>query len=526
MDDFEKLDNTDEIIPPMSDDEVEPATLAEISAALQASEEPTTAPQSGEQIPTYPPVQTLEQASISPNEQYVVQPQAQQYYYPQQQQQIAQQQNAAYYAAQQQQQYRAAMQNSPYGMPTNVRVNNVPQVAITQVEKNKSEPVQNKGLQLFALLLAVFLIIATALGAGYLMGNRNTFGALNTDFAGSDLAQRPGGDAPEGTPGHVYNNVTKSVVLIQVYSTDDKSKSGEASGIVYSEDGYIVTNDHIYAEIANPKFLVTFSDGKSYEATYVAGDQRSDLAVLKIEADGLTPAVLGNSEEAQVGESVVAIGNPGGSTFTFSISEGIISAINRWANNASSYSMKFIQIDAAINSGNSGGALANMFGQVIGITSWKYANFENVAFAIPSTTVKRVCDSLIKNGFVAERAKIGINYKAVDKITAELNDISTTGIMVMEISPDAPVSKTELKTGDIITKIDGEDVNNASVILQYLEDHKPGDVVKFTVVNESGNTIEVSAELIEDKGTSSHNKNSTDAPDTTSGGEFNFPEGE
>lgn len=395
---------------------------------------------------------------------------------------------------------------------------------------------KHTGLIVFAIILVATVLLSCILGVAHFLVKHTEFdisGEIKVESTVSgpsistELEDRPG-SGDEGTAAWVYEQAVDSVVLIQVYSLSDTSAGSEASGVIYSADGYIVTNDHIYSEVPDPQFLITTADGRQYDAQFVAGDARTDLAVLKIQADDLQPAKFGDAEQCVVGEKVVAIGNPGGSAFTFSMTEGIISALDRWAANNSNYSMRFIQIDAAINSGNSGGALLNGYGQVIGITTWKYVgdHFENTAFSIPSDTVVRICDSLISYGYVADRAKLGFTYQAVDTVAAKLNGMDVTGLMVAEITPGTPFSKCGARVGDMITHIDGQEIQDSNIVLAVLEDKKPGDAVKLTFVRSDGTRFDANVELIEDRGSSSYTLDATEDTNSHYGGEFNFPNGE
>ena len=237
-------------------------------------------------------------------------------------------------------------------------------IIILETKKNRFKEAFThlSGNKIFALILAAILIMTACFSAGYFYGINKT---PNVSVA---LDERPTENALNTS--EVYNKVNPSVVGIIIYNTEGESSM--ASGVVYSKDGYIVTNDHIYSGIQNAKFKIYTSDGKELDATYVAGDTRSDLAVLKTKDSILTPAVFGNSDECIVGEGAVAIGRPAGATNKSNISKGVICGLNVRVTSAStSYSEKFIQTDTAINPGSSGGALCNMYGQVIGIMLMK-----------------------------------------------------------------------------------------------------------------------------------------------------------
>lgn len=392
------------------------------------------------------------------------------------------------------------------------------------VEAGSTEKVSNKGLRVFALLLAFVIILSCGITAGYYAGKSSAKSIGNT--VSVDLASKPDDtELKTNTTEYVYQKVKDSVVEIIVYSKQDPTATSQASGVIYSEDGYIVTNDHIYSTIPSPQFLVITNDGRELKAEYVAGDTRSDLAVLKIDATDISPATFGDSRQITVGEKVIAIGNPNGLSLSATVTEGIVSAVDRRiVTSNSNYSMKYIQTDTAINPGSSGGALVNMYGQVIGITSSKMSGeeYDRIGFAIPTYTMKTVADSLINNGYVADRAKLGITYIEIDAITAELND-SIRGLSVQQISPDSSLYNKGIKAGDIITHVNDIKITSSGVILDIIESSKPGDTITLTIETNSG-AVNYTAELIEDRGASSYDASKTNGGKNKN--EFNFPFGE
>ena len=407
-----------------------------------------------------------------------------------------------------------------------------PPIRIHKVEPEKSEPVPNKGLKVFCVVLAAVLALSAVAAVGYFAGRSGGNGGSDT-HAAVDLASKPEGtvsDPEHQNASYVFQAVKPSVVGIEVYSKQDTQSRAQASGVIYSSDGYIVTNDHIYANIPDPQFLILLADGSERDAAYVAGDSRSDLAVLKIDAADLPAATFGNSDELEVGESVIAIGNPGGQQLAFTATEGVVSAVNRRIANASNYSMKFIQTDTAINPGSSGGALVNMYGQVVGITSWKYVgeSYERIGFAVPTTIMKQVVDSLIENQYVAGRAKLGITYQAIDAVAARLNDLPR-GLQIASVSNDSGLYG-KVEKGDIITHVNDTPITDGSEILEVLENAKPGDTIQLTVYNSSKQQVNVSAVLLEDRGSSSFtlksNSNGNDNSIPSFGSDFDFPFGE
>ncbi len=381
------------------------------------------------------------------------------------------------------------------------------------------DPVNKKGLRLFAFILAIIIVFTAGTATGYFL-NRN----VNNKTVGADLASKPK-DTAMMTESEVYAKVNDSIVGISVYNS---SSASSASGVVYSKDGYIITNDHIYSEVSAAKFKIHMADGTEYDAEYVAGDTRSDLAVLKIKQTvNLTPAVIGNSSELYLGEPVVAMGRPTGANTKNNITSGIVSLLDSRTSATSKFSTKHIQTNAAINPGSSGGALLNMYGQVVGITSSKIAGaeYEGMGFAIPSITVKRVVDSLIKNGYVADRAKLGISYYEVDSISAEINKM-TKGFCIAEISEGSDIYG-KAAVGDTITAVNGNEYTGADTILDVIENAKPGDTIVLTISNKSGKK-DITVKLLPDRGSSSYVTKETPKDNSSqhNTSEFTFPFGD
>ncbi len=417
-----------------------------------------------------------------------------------------------------------------YFMPPVAPVPTAPEIPSAEPEN----PGVKRGTRIFALILAALMLCVLCLMGGFLFG-KNFNKSSNVKSAG--LASKS--DSTEENIQTVYNNTVSSVVSIKVYNAKNASI---ASGVIYTSDGYIITNDHIYSKIASPKFIVRLYDGTEYDAEYVAGDTRSDLAVLKIKATGLKAAVFGNSDELEIGETVAAIGYPGVSLNTTpSFTKGIVSSLNSRASTTTSYSTKYIQTDAAINPGSSGGALVNAYSQVVGITSAKLAenDIEGIGFAIPSTTVKNVVDLLISDGYVKGRAKLGVTYTVIDKMNADLKDLPV-GLYVATVSSDSTLSKLGIKEGDIITHVNDKEITDSSIILDIIENSKAGDTLMLTVYNgETKQSSVYNVQLIEDKGSSSYyavdtpDSNTADSGDSSDSSgnkngnsEFNFPAGE
>lgn len=381
----------------------------------------------------------------------------------------------------------------------NTGISDYKPVEYSPIESKK--PVSS-GIKIFALLMAAVVLVTGSCLTGYLIGVSRNANSQN-HFADTtlNLVSKPA-NTNEYTPAQVYEMLNKSVVGITVYNSEGSSST--ASGVIYTEDGYIITNDHIYDDIVGAKFIVKTYDGTEYQASFVAGDVRSDLAVLKVDANGFVPAVFGNDKELHIGENSVAIGRPN-NVGENSITEGIISLKDRRVSTTTNYSMKMIQTSTPINPGNSGGALVNMYGQVIGITSSKITGeeYEGIGFAIPSSTTKFIVESLIKNGYVVDRGRLGVSYQVITNVTKEINNYPSTGILIATVDTDSDLYG-KVSAGDIITQVNGADITSDDVILDAIEAAKPGDVLTFTVYTSTGSYKTISAKLLPDTGSSSY----------------------
>jgi len=393
------------------------------------------------------------------------------------------------------------------------------------VEQVKDYKPMSKGLKIFALIMAAIILLSGTTYAGYYIGKNSTVFTSTNSKVKLNLASKPA-DTDELTPAQVYEKVDKSIVGIMIYNSS--GKGGQASGIVFSEDGYIVTNDHIYSEVPAAKFKIYTHDGKEYDAKYVAGDVISDLAVLKIDAKGFTPATFGNSDELFYGENVVAIGRPSDATDKSSITKGIISAVNRRIQTTSSYSARLIQTDSAINPGSSGGALVNMYGQVVGVTASKLASveYDAVGYAIPTTIMKRIVEELIAEGKVVSRAKLGVSYTAIDSVAVEIGEYATKGLLLAEVSEDSDLHG-KVEKGDYITHINDIEVTSDDIVLDIIENSRAGDTITVTVKTKDGKDKTVEAVLKANIGESSYVLTESEGnKDGIGGGTFDFPDGE
>ncbi len=293
----------------------------------------------------------------------------------------------------------------------------------------------------------------------------------------------------------IYRECADSIVAITGY-VEGKTGYYWGTGIVLREDGLILTNAHVVGECDSAK--VTLSDNSEYEARLVAADSICDIAILKIDANGLKPAVFGDSDVLSVGERVAAIGNPLGEEFRTTLTDGIVSAIGRGVS-YNGHSMNLIQTNTAINEGNSGGALFNMYGQVIGVTNMKmmstFSSIEGIGFAIPSATVRSVVNSLIRYGEVRGRPSVGITVGAIPSNASDHYDLPT-GLYVSDVSKGSDAEAKGIRQGDIITAVNGEPARTTDDILRVKNALNVGDSITFTVWRD-GETFDVDVMLVD-----------------------------
>lgn len=308
------------------------------------------------------------------------------------------------------------------------------------------------------------------------------------------------------TAAEVYKKVIPSVVgVVQYQYSSSMEATGSGSGVIISSDGYIITNAHVVDKAEAVKVIL--NNQEEYEARIIGSDKQTDIAVLKIEASNLTAAELGDSNAAEVGEDVYALGNPGGLKLQSSITEGIISGLNRSVVlSETGYTMTLIQTSAAINPGNSGGALANEYGQVIGITNSKLVStsYEGVGFAIPSATAIDVAKQLMAQGYVSGRAILGITGRTIDSMTARYYSVPQ-GVMIATIDETGAFGGTEAQAGDIITSLGGETITSMEDVSAFLAKHSAGDQVeaklyRFSTQRQNDAEITITITLAENKG--------------------------
>ncbi len=306
----------------------------------------------------------------------------------------------------------------------------------------------------------------------------------------------------EMTAAEIYALYVNATVGITTEATTNyfghvTAAATSGSGFIITEDGYIVTNYHVIE--GADTITVTDFDGNAYEAALVGYDESNDLAILKIEAEGLTTVVIGDSDNMNVGDEVIAIGNPLGE-LTFSLTSGSISALNREVTLSDGVTMELIQTDCAINSGNSGGALFNMYGEVIGITNAKYssgssgeASVDNIGFAIPINSVMDVIESIIETGYISS-PYIGVSVSDVGDQYQSLG--LPSGAAVEYVSEDSPAEAAGIQANDIITAVNGEEIEGSSGLKKAVENAEIGDTLALTVYRQ-GEILEISVTVEE-----------------------------
>ncbi len=333
---------------------------------------------------------------------------------------------------------------------------------------------------------------------GAIQGN-----GTNPNAAGIEIQQQP--SSSELNAKQVYKKVVESVVGVETTvsgTTDAQGGVIQGTGIVATSDGYILTNAHVVNYTRANKVKVILHSKKEYTATVVGYDKTSDIAVLKINATNLSAADFGNADQLEIGDAVIAIGNPGGMSYSSSLTGGYVSALNRTIESHSDNGMTYIQTDAAINPGNSGGPLVNMYGQVVGINSNKIVatGYEGMGFAIPISKAKTIIDDLVSHGYVSGRSRLGINATEITQAQSQITGYPV-GVMIMNIGSDSDLKNSNVAVRDIITKADGQAIASMDDLYAALNKHKAGDTMTLTIYSlSSGTTRDVKTKLLEDKG--------------------------
>ena len=297
------------------------------------------------------------------------------------------------------------------------------------------------------------------------------------------------------TAAEVYAaNVNSTVGITTSITTNfwgyQSTSAASGSGFIISDDGYILTNFHVIEDSSS--ISVSLYNGESYEADLIGYDESNDIAVLKIEAEGLTPVILGDSNNLNVGDSVVAIGNPLGE-LTFTLTAGAISAKDREVTLSGNTTMNLLQTDCAINSGNSGGALFNLYGEVIGVTNAKYsssssssASIDNIGFAIPINSIMHIVESIIEKGYIS-KPYLGISVMDVSAETQQYG--IPAGAAVQAVTENSPAQQAGLQRGDVITAVDGKAMTSTELV-SFVGSASVGQQVVFTIYRQ-GTTMEI-----------------------------------
>ena len=386
------------------------------------------------------------------------------------------------------------------------------------------------GNVLMWVLIAICVVVAgTGLAIGFMnydtvAPDTNTTGETTTAAGGQNQDNSENGGKVDGSVGVSTTNPDKSVPN-SIYVADKVRPSvvgvmtymngklyGEGSGVLMSEkDGwtYVVTCAHVISD-RGVEFAILLLDGTTISAELVAYDERTDIGVVKVNKTGLPLAEFGDSTTLKVGEPIYAIGNPGGSEYFGSITDGIVSAIDRSV--TSKYTMTCIQHNAAINPGNSGGALVNSAGQIIGINSSKIASteFEGMGFAVPTSIAIPVVDALIDHGYVPNRPKLGIEYAPVSEyqlysLIVSIKGLPQGSLVIAGIAEDSSLKDTDVQEGDLITAVNGKKMDNSSVLLDLIETGAVGDTLTLTICRIESRTykvteFDVTITLVEDRG--------------------------
>lgn len=361
-------------------------------------------------------------------------------------------------------------------------------------------------------LAVIFSLLGGALGAGGLLVGYRSLGRLVPDRVPMLQGQRENAvieTVPVQTgelmsAAQVYAANVQSTVGITTSVTTNfwgyqSTAAASGSGFIISEDGYILTNHHVIE--ASDSITVTLYSGRTHEARVVGYDEGNDIAVLKVEASDLTPVVLGDSDNLNIGDDVLAIGNPLGE-LTFSLTAGKISAKDREVTFSNGVMMNLLQTDCAINSGNSGGALFNLYGEVIGVTNAKYsgsgqgsASIDNIGFAIPLNSVRGIIESIIEKGYVS-KPYIGVTVTDTPQ-EYQLYGLPQ-GAAVRNVEPDSPAAKASLQPGDIITAVEGETITGSRELIRYLRSCTAGQDLKLTLYRK-GETLSLTVTVGEQK---------------------------
>lgn len=405
----------------------------------------------------------------------------------------------------------------------------------------KASKGKKKGLIIAVVIICVsFLVAMGVLVSTVIFGGESDTTQNNSDDTQMNLVEGVTNDedsvSADGklSAKEVYKKVHESSVGILVYSSSQQTVYSEGTGIVMGTNKdntvtYIITCAHVI-DTKNPTIIVQTADGTQYDGFVVGLDAKTDIGLVRVNSTELKAAEFADSSTVEVGDTVYAIGNPGGTQFFGSFTNGMVSAIGRPVDSPVGYEVACIQHTAPINPGNSGGALVNEYGQVIGINSSKIAStdYEGMGFAVPSSTVKEIVDELVAHGYVTNRPVLGVqvasaNYSQTYSIIVKANNLPSGSVVIDTIMIGSDLNNTGVKEGDMIIKVNGEDMENQDVLLDAIENSAVGDTITLTICRVDSNynisTFDVEVKLVEDSSVSEEAENDYEQ-------DFNFPFGE
>ena len=360
--------------------------------------------------------------------------------------------------------------------------------------KKPRKPLSDKAKKIIAYVLVVCISAGVGFGGGAVavkcLSPSSSSGGTQTikiDSSDAESLNAASAIAKKVMPSVVGISTVSQTYTQTIFGLQQGTQQGVGTGIIVSSDGYILTNSHVVNDGESESITVDLYDGTEYTGTVLWNSTDLDLAIVKIDAKNLTAAEIGDSDDVEIGDYAVAIGNPLGLDFERSVTQGIISGLDRTitttdSSTGSQNTMEgLIQTDASINSGNSGGPLINSQGQVIGINSAKASSAEGLGFAIPINTATPIIDEIKENG-TYEQAYIGISGMNVEAVKAQYQTDfkADKGIYVMQIYTNSPASKAGLQEGDIITAVNGTSVDDMSALKKELVKYRPGDTIKVT----------------------------------------------
>ncbi len=437
-----------------------------------------------------------------------------------------------------------------YSPPTYSQPTYTPPGYSVNVPPQKPPKKKKTGLAIFCVMLAVLILgVGISVPVSLMIYKRSNQSGTSSSVSDSGDNAQSNSDAPQLelnkspkssasssgkalTPAEIYQKISPSIVAVKLYSQRSQSAftsgtasgtndsvASEGTGIIMSEDAsgtytYILTCAHVVSE-KNMTAVIETADGTRYDAEIVGYDARTDVGVLRIKKTGFTAAEFGDSDALAVGDPIYAIGNPGGSEFFGSFTDGIVSAIGRSITSSIGYDMICIQHNAAISPGNSGGPLVNEYGQVVGINSSKIAatEFEGISFAVPITQAQDVINKVMQYGYVPGRPRLGISYvpndsssiSSVYAIAVQMKGLPSGSLVIAKIESGSDLANTEVQVGDMITAVNGKKMDKADVLLETIADSKVGDTITLSIFRiqvQGGryatSTFDVKVKLIEE----------------------------